>query len=514
MLSDVPGGKSLAIDIANEQELRPLVIDLAVALDPGDIVALSGDLGAGKTTFARTLIRYLASDPALEAPSPTFTLVQQYDLPRFSLVHADLYRLSDPGEIAELALDDLPDGTVLLVEWPERAPGILSLNRWEVAFKVDPKRGPDYRDVHLVGYGTCAARLERLIAGRKFLEENGFGNARRERMTGDASSRSYERLLLGSRELILMNSPRRPDGPPVRGNKPYSQIAHLAEDVAPFIALAKGLNTRGFSAPEIHAADIAEGFIALEDLGDNTVVAGDPPAPLRPYYEAAVHVLIALHKQILPDLLPVAPHVNYRLPSYDMEAFQIEVDLLPEWYLPYRHVTLSDQARMDFTMFWRTALRPAADALETWVLRDFHSPNLLWLPDRRGIACLGLLDFQDAVLGPAAYDLASLLQDARVDVPAEWETDMLHSYIRARKIDDPKFDAEHFEQIYATMAAQRASKILGIFARLNRRDHKPQYLRHLPRVWNYLQRALQHHALAQLSEWYKVNVPAPEATSK
>jgi hypothetical protein len=225
-------------------------------------------------------------------------------------------------------------------------------------------------------------------------------------------------------------------------------------------------------------------------------------------------VLIALHKQILPDLLPVAPHVSYRLPAYDMDAFLIEVELLLEWYLPHRRTMLSPQARSEYSSLWRHALHPAAEALETWVLRDYHSPNLLWLPDRRGIACLGLLDFQDAVLGPAAYDLASLLNDARVDVPATWETEMLRNYVRARTIDDPKFDTDHFALLYATLAAQRASKILGIFARLNRRDHKPQYLRHLPRVWTYLQRALNHPALAPLADWYKDHVPAPEPSSK
>jgi aminoglycoside/choline kinase family phosphotransferase len=161
---------------------------------------------------------------------------------------------------------------------------------------------------------------------------------------------------------------------------------------------------------------------------------------------------------------------------------------------------------------WREALKPAAEALETWVLRDFHSPNLLWLADRRGIACLGLLDFQDAVLGPCAYDLASLLQDARVDSPSEWEAVMKRSYIRARSIDDPNFDAARFEELYALMAAQRASKILGIFARLDRRDHKPQYLRHLPRVWGYLHRAMAHPALSALADWYQAHLPAPETT--
>jgi aminoglycoside/choline kinase family phosphotransferase len=146
---------------------------------------------------------------------------------------------------------------------------------------------------------------------------------------------------------------------------------------------------------------------------------------------------------------------------------------------------------------------------KTWVLRDFHSPNLLWLPERRGIACLGLIDFQDALLGPAAYDLSSLLQDARVDVPEAMELDLIGRYVRARSIADPHFDVPQFAQVYSTLAAQRASKILGIFTRLDRRDRKPQYLRHLPRVWTYLQRSLRHSALAHLATWYQEHALPP-----
>jgi aminoglycoside/choline kinase family phosphotransferase len=158
---------------------------------------------------------------------------------------------------------------------------------------------------------------------------------------------------------------------------------------------------------------------------------------------------------------------------------------------------------------WRDALRPAAAAPPTWVLRDFHSPNLLWLPDREGVARVGLLDFQDALIGPGAYDLASLLQDARVDVPEAVEIALIGRYVRARREADPQFDVAAFAQLYATMAAQRATKILGIFARLDRRDGKPQYLRHIPRIWAYLRRALAHPALAQLESWYAVHVPDP-----
>src|SRR5439155_10672588 len=135
---------------------------------------------------------------------------------------------------------------------------------------------------------------------------------------------------------------------------------------------------------------------------------------------------------------------------------------------------------------WREALQPLVDGPVTWVLRDFHSPNLLWLPQRRDIGQVGLLDFQDAVMGHPAYDLASLLQDARVDVAEQLEVSLLGRYVRTRRSVDPGFDASAFIRAYATLAAQRASKILGIFTRLDRRDGKSQYLRHIPRVWGYL----------------------------
>ena len=144
------------------------------------------------------------------------------------------------------------------------------------------------------------------------------------------------------------------------------------------------------------------------------------------------------------------------------------------------------------------------------MLRDYHSPNLLWLSQRDDIARIGVLDFQDALIGPAAYDVASLLQDARVDVPETMEMALLGRYVRARLGADREFDAAGFMLVYATLAAQRATKILGIFARLDRRDGKSQYLRHMPRLWNYLQRSLAHPALAPLKAWYVANVPAPD----
>ena len=162
---------------------------------------------------------------------------------------------------------------------------------------------------------------------------------------------------------------------------------------------------------------------------------------------------------------------------------------------------------LNFTALWRAALKSAYDEPPTWVLRDFHSPNLLWLPDREGIARVGVLDFQDAMLGPAPYDLVSLLQDARVDVPEDLEMRLAALYMRRRTAVDPAFDTQRFAAAYAAMGAQRATKILGLFARLDKRDKKPEYLRHLPRIERYLARNLAHPLLQPLAVWYRNHLP-------
>ena len=502
------GGACFSVVLPDELATRRLAIDVANGLQPGDMVTLSGDLGAGKTTFARALIRHLAGDETIEVPSPTFTLLQTYDLPRFRLAHVDLYRTSDPSELAELGFEDLGEDGVTVLEWPDRAPGRLPPNRFDIAFTLAPRLKLEFRHALVTGHGAFAARAQRMATVRGFLAESGLSDAQRRLMPGDASTRRYERLGLGERRLILMNWPRAADGPPVRDGRPYGAIAHIAEGVVPFVAMAKGLRDHGLMAPEIHHADLEQGLLVLEDLGDERLVTDDPPAPIEERYETAVDVLLALHEQTLPEILPVAPHLEYKIPPYDMEALLIEAELLLDWYLPHLQVAVVEETRAQFRALWSEALQPAFDMPQTWVLRDYHSPNLLWLPKRAGIARVGILDFQDALVGPAAYDLASLLQDARVDVPESIELALLGRYLRRRRAAAPDFDGGQFIALYVTLAAQRASKILGIFARLDRRDGKPQYLRHMPRIWDYLQRSLAHPALAPLNAWYAEHVPA------
>src|ERR1700730_4078315 len=181
------GGFSFTVALADEQATRRLMVDIAALLAPGDLVTLSGDLGAGKTTFARTLIRHLAGDERLEVPSPTFTLVQPYALPRFAVVHGDLYRVSQPRELIELGFEDAEDAAVLL-EWPERIADTLPKDRLDLAFTLKPERGLNYRDARITGYGSFAPRARRMMAMRRFLDESGLADAERRYLQGDAST--------------------------------------------------------------------------------------------------------------------------------------------------------------------------------------------------------------------------------------------------------------------------------------------------------------------------------------
>jgi tRNA threonylcarbamoyl adenosine modification protein YjeE len=500
---------TFSLALSNETATAQLMADLALLIGPGDVITLSGDLGAGKTAAARAMIRYLAGDDTLEVPSPTFTLAQSYDLPSFPLVHADLYRVNDPAELEEIGLSPLPEGAVALIEWPERAPNALPRDYIDVALNYRPALGSTARAAEITGYGKAAAQVARLRELRHFLESADYAGAERQRMAGDASTRSYARLIRDNDAVILMNSPRRPDGPAIYHGKSYSAAVHLAEDVKPFVAIAGALRERGFSTPAIHHAELHAGFLITEDFGSASFIEGDPGEPIAERYQAATDMLAALHRQSLPETLPLAPQSTYVMPTFDTNAMLVEVSLMLEWYLPDRGVAPTEHMQAEFVDMWRDLLNEPAAAANTWVLRDFHSPNLIWLDEREGLAKVGVIDFQDAVLGPSAYDLVSLLQDARIDVPEELELALLTRYIKTRLASDESFDPASFAELYAVMSAQRNTRLLGTFARLNRRDGKPQYLRHQPRIWTYLNRSLAHRALSHFRDWYAANVPPP-----
>jgi N-acetylmuramate 1-kinase len=350
-------------------------------------------------------------------------------------------------------------------------------------------------------------------SAQEFLRRAGWGRANVTPLPGDASTRRYARLTQDGRGALLMDQPQNSEAPaaPEHANATerqalgYNAVARLAgADTRRFQAVAEHLQTHGLAAPQIHAADHANGYVILEDFGDRLFadVLADG-ADEQELYNAAMEVLAKLHAKPAPARMGGLP-----LYDYDETALLAETDLLTEWFMPLalgRDTTRAEQD--EHRALWRAALDGIAGHDRVLVHRDYHAQNLIWMPERPGAARVGLIDFQDAVAGSRAYDLVSLLEDARRDVSAEVYERAVAHYLAEMKAQGTPLDEARFRTEMAVMAAQRNAKIVGIFARLYKRDGKPRYLALLPRVWGHLERDLMHPALAQLRAWYDRTIP-------
>ena len=352
-----------------------------------------------------------------------------------------------------------------------------------------------------------------------FLHRAGWGNAEIAPLPGDASTRHYARLHQNGQRAMLMDQPQAAEmavAPPdadesTRRALGYNAVARLAgADCRRFTAVAEYLRARGLGAPAIHAADHSHGWLVLEDFGEtlftDVLMQGVSEEEL---YKAAVEVLAKLHQEPAPELL--APGLP--LFAYDDVALIAETDLMLEWFLPLALGRKATEAEYrDHRALWRAALNAIADSEPVFVHRDYHAQNLMWLPQRSGLARIGLIDFQDAVAGRRAYDLISLVEDARRDVSPELAEIATTHYLDAMRAQGTPLDETHFRGEMAVMAAQRNAKIVGIFARLYVRDGKRRYLSYLPRVWAYLERDLSHPLLADLRAWYDRVIPQARRT--
>lgn len=326
------------------------------------------------------------------------------------------------------------------------------------------------------------AKSERDLRRAEFVRGAGWGDAGERLLAGDASFRKYFRLSRPRESAVVMDAP-----PP-------------QEDVRPFVRVGRHLIALGLSAPQILAEDAEHGFLLLEDLGDDTyarvLASGGDEGEL---YARATDVLVELYRAGDRALLP-------GLGAYAGDALIEAAMLLPEWYLPAATgKPTPPEETAGYIAAWKECLAALPSTPDALLLRDYHKDNLLWLPARPGVKACGLLDFQDAQRGHPSYDLVSLIEDARRDVPPA-----VHAACLARYIGETGLaDAAEFRTGFALMAAQRHARIIGLFVRLLERDGKPDYLPHLPRVWRMFESALQHEALAPLRLWVDRLLPPP-----
>ena len=458
-----------------------LAAHLGAVLNQGDVVLLEGPVGAGKTHFARSLIQSLQDVPE-DVPSPTYTLVQVYDTRGPQIWHADLYRLGTSDEIEELGLSEAFETAICLVEWPER----LGARAPDTALKVTLTPDTDNETSRKVSFSGPQThwkdklqKMDRVWKSDAFLDASGWNGVERKILAGDASNRRYDRLKdpeTGGSTVLM-------DAPPEKG-----------EDIRPFVKVAEFLTGEGLSAPDILAADEENGFLLLEDLGDDLYarILQDDPTKEHELYTVATDLLAALHRSKPPNL-----------EQYDGALM---LDLASLAYEKYRGpITGTEPDRLiAFRDAFSTILENHIHGPGVIILRDYHAENLLWLPNRKGISRVGLLDFQDAMIGHPAYDLVSLLQDARRDVPQQIQSQMLAHYIDVTGVDpDP------FKSAYAVLGVQRNLRILGVFGRLCTDYGKPGYVDLIPRVWGHLLSCLKHPALQPVAGMLQADLPEP-----
>ncbi len=426
-----------------------------------------------------------------EVPSPTFTLVEIYQPASGPAIwHFDLYRIETPEDAYELGIEDAFADGIALIEWPERLGALMPREHLQVALAAGQSEKARIATLSpSPSLGRPCRRAEAWLSATRRSRRSSRPAAgpmpSARRLPGDASFRRYCRLARGGTTTMLMDAP-----PP-------------QEDVRPYLAVARHLRALDFSAPAILAAEEETGLLLIEDFGDGTftrlLAKGEDE---RALYAMAIDVLIALHRRF------DAAHAPW-LPPYDDTRLLNEAALLVDWYLPaITGQPTSPRCARNISISGARFSRWRARVPDSLVLRDYHVDNLMRIAGRDGLAACGLLDFQDAVLGPVTYDLVSLLEDSRREIAPDLVAAMYARYCAAfpdRSIA-PCFDAS-----FAVLGAQRHCKVIGIFTRLCRRDGKPRYLAHIPRLWRLLDGNFRHPVLAPVKAWLDRSYPARAA---
>lgn len=490
------------VSVADETGTLRLADDIAAIARPGDVIALHGDLGMGKSAFARAVIRRLAGDPGLEVPSPTFTLLQSYETSRFPVHHFDLYRLADPDELIEVGFAEAVGEGLSLIEWPDRAGEELPDERLDVFISdgdsVDGRRF--LLDAHGGGW---AERLDETLAVRDLLDLAGLGDASRAHVQGDASTRRFERATGRDGSTILMHWP--PFGPlPIHAHGlSYEALVHATDSIDAFLAVGDTLRRHGFRTPRLIVADEPRRLLLTEDLGAGSIAPHGTASEAR--YLAAARRLADMAAIDWPETATADDGRAFPLPAYDRRALLTEVELFASWYAPdVIGRPLSDAEAAEWLALWDGLLARFDDDRSAWVLKDYHSPNILWQEDGDPI---GLIDYQDTLRGPAAYDLASLVTDARVDIAEDLAGAIVDAYCVRRHAVAGSFDEAGFRDAVVLLGAQRNAKILGRFVRYAKLTGRTHHLRFLPRVRRNFEKALDDKVLAGVKLWYERLAP-------
>lgn len=502
------------LTLADMAATENLAKRIASSLKPRDVVLLYGDLGAGKTTLARAILQVL--EPTIEeVPSPTFTLVQAYETPSGLVNHFDLYRIKSPDELDELGWDESLATGITIVEWPERLGGRVPAKAKTVRLTLVPETGARYALVEGVSVADVY-KQNRIAEIESFLAQSQWRGATRVHMSGDSSIRSYDRLTLNGKTAVLMNAPLneaniicRPGmSEDDRHKLGYFAMRRLAgARIDAFVCIGEFLRENGFSVPQVYEFDAGMGLAIIEDFGDGQYwdLLQKPNLDEREMYLAATDVLIKADALTVPEIL------NYRGLSWPMQpldtmAMDTEAELFLNWYVDkYRGLPVTDAMRADYRAAFHTMYKALETAPLGLIQRDYHSPNLMWLPDRAGLQRVGLLDYQDSVTGHPAYNLMFLLNDARRDIPAALQAEIKERYYAGRD-----FNAQQRADFDAAIDVYKAisnARLTSFPVRMKISNNLPQYMAFLPRIERYFFESTLSPACAPLAAWFAKYLP-------
>ncbi len=475
----------------NLSDLESFVISLSSVLGKGDVITLNGQIGAGKTTFAKFLISNLTQTPIEEISSPTFNLYQTYEGETLDVLHYDFYRIDSELELAEIDLDESYTDKICIIEWANKYPNILPKDRIEIS--IECKDQERYYKINPLG--KCREAIDSLNKVEDFLDEHDIKFKEIKKLPGDASKRGYFRVSNSNKNLIVMDVTQENDA---------NGKTLMTGGIDDFITICEYLDSINVRVPKLIARNKINTLLLEEDLGECSYTGMVAKLDFRELYEPAIETLIHISNIKHPKNISTGPNPHY-MRDFDLNIYLKEAGTFIDYYWPFVNGTFcGEDERQEFIEILSNLYSNLSDD-KTLMLRDFHSPNLLFLQNEKGLKKCAIIDFQDALLGHPLYDLVSLSNDARLTIDEGHEQYLIDLYKSSFCFNDFEFDKLSFMEQYQILGVQRSIKILGIFARLAIIDSNHNYIVHMPRVITYIKRILESGNLPELKYWLNKN---------
>lgn len=470
-------------------ELDAFVKYIAPIFEKGDLLALNGEIGSGKTTLTKHLINYLTATSIDKINSPTFNLCQTYSKDDLIISHYDFYRLDYLQEIEELDINDSIKNNFTIIEWANKFSSILPRDHIEI--QINNKF--HQREYKILFHGEYAKKIIAHKNRLSFLSNSNFNIKKITNMRGDASKRKYYRVNDGKENFVLMDA-----------SEDSINKTTTSETITDFIIFGKYLEDIGLRVPKIYEFDIQKHLILEEDLGLTTYDELYSKLSFQDLINPAIESLLILVHSNYKNINDLDGRA-FEPKNFDEKVFINESKIFIDYYWPYvKNSICPEEKKYEFLSIIEKIYSDLSTD-KTLVLRDYHSPNLHYLQNEKGHRKCALIDFQDALLGHPLYDLVSLAQDARFTISEDQERYIVDTFEDKFLFNDFQLSKSSLNEQYKILAIQRSLKILGIFARLSLLEGKNNYIIHMPRVVDYIRRSMDCSLLHNLTHWLKIN---------